>query len=67
MKPTLPPEITDKLPSNVIHIIYSFVPRYEKDNVKSPSLERELRRIQTIELKGKNNMFMRDLDDFILR
>ena len=67
MKPTLPPEITDKLPSNLIHIIYSFVPHLEKEKVKSPSLERELKRIQTIELKGKSNMFMKNLDDFILR
>jgi len=32
----------------------------------SPSLQKELTRIQTMKLKGKSAMYMRELEDFML-
>ena len=71
MKPELPREITDVLPDDIITHIQSFVPHLPKPKkAKSPSvspnMERDLRMIQNRFLKGTNNMYMRDLDDFIL-
>lgn len=66
MKPILPKEIADKLPPEVLQNIYAFVPHYEKAKEPSPSLQKELARIQTITLKGKDNMYMKDLEDFLL-
>jgi hypothetical protein len=32
----------------------------------SPSFEKELTKLQSYDLRGKNEMYLRDLDDFIL-
>jgi hypothetical protein len=32
----------------------------------SPTLQKELQKIQTLSLKGKSQTFMKDLDDFCL-
>lgn len=56
------------LPVDVIRVIYSYVPqptKKKKINV-SPSMQKELTKLQSITLKGKNNMYLRDLDDFCL-
>lgn len=56
------------LPRDVINVIQTFVPSYPKKkklNV-SPSMQKELKRIQYTNLKGKNDMYLRDLDDFCL-
>jgi hypothetical protein len=68
MKPELPSEIADKFPPELVRIIYEFVPHYPKIHSKepSPAFEKEMRRIQSVKLKGKNEMYLRDLDEFIL-
>jgi hypothetical protein len=68
MKPQLPDEIRLTLPMEIVHHIYSFVPHIEKVSPKipSPSLQKELRRIQFTNLKGKSAMYMRGLEDFCL-
>lgn len=73
MKPQLPPCVCDQLPDDVLNIIQSFVPHLPKMKpVKSrspslsPNAERDLRMIQRKALKGMNQMYLRDLDDFVL-
>jgi len=68
MKPRLPHEIVLLFPKETIGIIYSYVPHLNKPEVRelSPTFEKDIKRIQNIKVKGKNEMFMRDFDDFIL-
>jgi hypothetical protein len=65
MKPRLPEEIEKSIPSHILNHIYSFVPHMKKET-SSPSLERELKRIQSTTLKGKSQMYMRDMENFLL-
>lgn len=55
-------------PSHIIRNINSFVPidKKKKDNQISPSMQKELMKIQTRSLKGKHSMYLRDLEDFCL-
>lgn len=71
MKPQLPHEIAIHLPEDIIKHIQSFVPhlpkpKKEKEISVSPNMERDLRLIQNKKLKGMDNMYMRDLDMFVL-
>ena len=55
------------LPTDVIYIINSFIPKKQKNKKPiSPSMQNDLKRVQTMMLKGKNSMYLRDLDDFCL-
>lgn len=58
----------DILPDELIYVINSFIPRppKKKKQTISPSMQKELTKIQTLSLKGKNAMYMRDLEDFCL-
>lgn len=53
------------LPLGIVYIINSFVPRDKKKPV-SPSLQKELHKIQHMRLKGKSSTYLKDLDDFCL-
>lgn len=68
VKPQLPECIYNMFPVDVVKIIYSFVPHLAKvpSAQTSPSLDRELRRIQSKMLKGKSAMYLIDLEDFVL-
>ena len=66
MKPELPQEIQLKFPVEIVSIINSFVPHFPKRKDRSPALQRELERIQRSPLKGKNEMYMKHLEEFIL-
>ena len=67
MRPRLPYEVEQRLPGEIVKHIYSFLPYPRKKKVEhSPSLQRELTRIQSVELKGKSGMYMKDLDEFCL-
>lgn len=68
VKPLLPEHISKMFPVDVVKNIYSFVPHLVKipSPKGSPSLERELRRIQSKCFKGKSAMYMNELDDFVL-
>jgi hypothetical protein len=56
------------LPIDVVYTIDNFIPRSPKKKKQtiSPSFQKELQRIQSLELKGKSGMYMRGLDDFVL-
>jgi hypothetical protein len=60
--------LKDILPDDLIYVINSFLPRPSKKKKQqvSPSMQKELIKIQSITLKGKNNMYMRNLEDFCL-
>ena len=67
MRPKLPPSIEQIFPEEVVLLIYSFVPHSKPPKQKqSPSLQKELQRIQTVNLSGKNAMYMKDLTEFCL-
>lgn len=69
MKPKLPSDVEYLLPEDVVRYLYTFVPHYEKKKKSpppSPSLQKELLRIQTKSFKGKNEMYMYDFMDFVL-
>ena len=75
MKPQLPPELAALLPQIIIDKIYKYVPHLKKRELDrspysltlSPQAERDLRLIQYSTLRGKNEMYLWDLEDFILR
>ena len=63
--------VEERLQDELIKILHTPLPKKEKtssihSNTSSPSLERELTKIQSMNLKGKNAMYMMDLDDFCL-
>ena len=61
------PCIFKNLPDDVLRHIMSFIPEPPKKKKSvSPSFQKELYRIQNMTLKGKNNMYMRNLEDFLL-
>ena len=73
MKPELPPEIAGLFPASIVSHIYSFVPHLPKPQKSlplpctvSPNMERDLRVLQHSFLRGKNEMWLRDFDDFVL-
>lgn len=66
MKPELPMTIQLKFPVEIVSVINSFVPHFPKKKEVSPTLQRELERIQRSPLKGKNEMYMKTFEDFIL-
>lgn len=67
MKPKLPSALEELLPEDVLNHIYTFVP-HRKKGIKehSPSLQRELHRIQTLQLHGKSSTYMKGLNGFCL-
>ena len=73
MKPHLPPQIEAILPDDIVRLINSFVPHLRKEKKSSdypckisPNMERDLRLLQNKVLKGKSDMYLRGLDDFVL-
>jgi len=67
-KPQLPKDIKYLFPVELISLIHSYVPNYEKKILKTPSpnLQKELTKIQNIKLHGKSSTYMYDLEDFCL-
>ena len=69
-KPCLPPEIQLQFPVELVRLIHSYVPNYEKKSPKSsdpsPNLQRELTKIQNMKLRGSSPTYMYNLDDFLL-
>ena len=68
MKPQLPMEIQRLLPDEIVRLIDSFVPHLKKVPTPkpSPSMERELRAIQSKYLHGCTGTYLFELDDFEL-
>jgi len=67
-KPQLPREIKYLFPKEIVSIIHSFVPKYEKvvPKTPSPNLQKELTKIQNMNINGKSSNYMFDYDDFCL-
>jgi hypothetical protein len=67
-RPKLPVEIEHLFPEDVVKYIYSYIPYPKKQSSPntSPSLQKELHKIQSIKLSGKSGMYMKDLEDFLL-
>lgn len=52
---------------DLIYVIHSYLPRTPKKKKQiSPSMQKELTKIQTILLNGKSAMYMKYLEDFCL-
>jgi len=68
MKPRLPSEIEAFLPDDILFVISTYLQHLRKPKIKpiSPSLQKELTKLQGCDLFGKNEMYLKDLDDFIL-
>ena len=72
MKPELPKEIAGLFPPELVARIYEFTPHLRPKPqtsplcTYSPEMERDLRRLQKNALKGKSEMYLRDLDYFVL-
>lgn len=68
MRPRLPWEIQQVLNPDVVWYISQFLTKDDspKEPQQSPSLEKELRKIQVANLKGKSQMYMKDLEEFLL-
>lgn len=63
----LPQCIKDELPDDVVRHILAFLPKPSKKKKQmSPSLQRELEKIQKLTLKGKNGMYLREFSCFLL-
>ena len=63
----LPQEIKDKLPDDIVGYILSFLPKKSKKKKSiSPSLQRELEKLQKMSLKGMKGTYLREFDVFAL-
>lgn len=63
----LPQEIKDKLPDDIVGYILSFLPKKsKKKKTISPSLQRELEKLQKMSLKGMKSTYLREFDVFAL-
>jgi len=62
----LPQSIKDELPDCIVDLIMSYLPKKKKKKQISPSLQRELEKLQKITLKGKSGMYLREFTDFSL-
>lgn len=55
------------LPEDVVMYIDTFIPRYKKQKpTYSPSLQKELTKIQNMKLKGISNTYLKNFYDFVL-
>lgn len=68
VKPQLPEDIQLLFPLELVRLIHSYVPHVKKvpSPKTSPSLQKELTKIQSKCFKGKSTMYMREFDDFVL-
>lgn len=64
VKSRLPREIELKFPSEIVHVIYSFLPHNPKSPVPSPQLQKELQKLQQGD--KKTPMYLKGFEDFVL-
>jgi len=62
----LPQAVKDKLPDDIVNLIMSYLPKKKKKGHISPSLQRELEKLQKLSLKGMKGMYLREFDIFAL-
>jgi hypothetical protein len=67
MRPRLPLELERMLPSELVHLIYTYVPHEKKQVIKYDfTLQKELTKIQVSPKSGKIATYMKGLEDFCL-
>lgn len=68
MRPKLPREIALLLPEDVERYIYKFLPKEPKPKKPSisPQLEKDLKYIQSMRIRGISAMYLKELEDFVL-
>jgi transcriptional regulator with AAA-type ATPase domain len=63
----LPQELKDRIPDDIVGLIESFLPKpSKKKKALSPSLQRELEKLQKMNLKGMKSTYLREFDAFAL-
>ena len=62
----LPQEVKDKLPDDIVNLILSYLPKKKKKGHISPSLQRELEKLQKLTLKGMKGMYLREFSAFVI-
>jgi len=62
----LPQAVKDKLPDDIVNLIMSYLPKKKKKGHISPSLQRELEKLQKLSLKGMKSTYLREFDVFAL-
>lgn len=63
----LPQAVKDTLPDDVVGLILAFLPKpSKKKKALSPSLQRELEKLQKLNLKGMKSTYLREFDAFVL-
>jgi len=62
----LPQAVKDKLPDDIVNLIMSYLPKKKKKGHISPSLQRELEKLQKLSLKGMKGMYLREFGVFAL-
>ena len=67
MKPRLPSQIEAGLPDDILFIISTYLDHVSKPQIEelNHNLVKEIIKLQSYNLNGKNNMYLRDFDDFI--
>jgi hypothetical protein len=62
----LPQEVKDKLPDDIVNLILTYLPKKKKKGHISPSLQRELEKLQKLTIKGMNGMYLREFSAFVM-
>jgi hypothetical protein len=63
----LPQAVKDKLPDDIVGLILTFLPKpSKKKKALSPSLQRELEKLQKLTLKGMKDTYLREFGVFAL-
>lgn len=63
-KPVLPPCIEERLPVEIINLIYTFVPHFRKKKTPTIGLQRVLEKLQKSPKRTAMDMY--GFDDFVL-
>jgi len=62
----LPQQVKDKLPDDIVNLIMTYLPKKKKKGHVSPSLQRELEKLQKLTIKGMNGMYLREFSAFVM-
>jgi hypothetical protein len=67
MKPRLPRSLELQLPPEIIHVINTFLPHLPRPKSPPTGLQRELERLQKSPKNIHTAMYLKGLEDFILK
>ena len=66
MKPRLPKEVELFFPSDIVRYIYTYIPHLVKKEPMSPSLQKQLTKLQFNKRCDWSAMYLKGFDDFVL-